>query len=673
MDVIMMSSSAPAEPHAEEAGPFVPGQSVGIWKSEDINGQRRFVRESKNKIASLWASVPVIPPKSERKRVVLLGESVARGYLFDPHFNPALCLQQIVNKSNFIDAEIVDLARVSIEMPELTQLTRDCLALKPDVIVVFAGNNWFASYLNISSSNELAEINALINEHSKADVAGVRFLNNDVFNAIRQNVEDKLATLAAEYITLLSEIARANQIPVIVVIPEFNLLDWKSTEMERILFRLSAEDLDKWLNAKWQAEQAIERADNEALKAAANVMIATDGSHPLGYELLAQYYLNNNDNAGARLNLEKARDTSLFCRSSGQARIYKVIQNKIIATAAETNLAVINLVDFFDRHFEGQLPGRNIFLDYCHLNDAGIILTMKQVAKKLLTALNIKADENLIDELEIDVDSDVKAIAYLCAAVHNAHYGQGDEIIGYLVREANECSHISRDIFKKYADFSSRKIDTVLCKSHQDLIEGELITQYERGSGFISKRGKKLLDLSLVDAMIATLKDAAIDIGEEITDLRMSEHSPASGPVDLLTPFYNTTSYDTYFGKEKPYYVARGTTSDFCLLADSYNSLNLKITYRMPETLAAGQAVQVLVNGNPLRILAVTNSWHTVDFEVPASMLVKGVNSIKLIWPHHGIVGLTANVLSSQEQSIDKLTAIFGELHMFKAIQAPLK
>src|SRR5204862_313740 len=73
----------------------------------------------------------------------LLGESVARGFFYDPIFNPAIALRAMfATAAPGRPIEVVDLARTDQLLAPLQRLVEAAVALEPDVMVVFAGNNW---------------------------------------------------------------------------------------------------------------------------------------------------------------------------------------------------------------------------------------------------------------------------------------------------------------------------------------------------------------------------------------------------------------------------------------------------------------------------------------------------------------------------------------------------
>src|SRR6185369_5337956 len=78
-----------------------------------------------------------------RLRVVLAGESVARGFPYHPQFGCALALQKLLDLVTGPDeVEVIDLSQNGLTYAGLASLVESAMALKPDAFVVFAGNNW---------------------------------------------------------------------------------------------------------------------------------------------------------------------------------------------------------------------------------------------------------------------------------------------------------------------------------------------------------------------------------------------------------------------------------------------------------------------------------------------------------------------------------------------------
>jgi hypothetical protein len=81
-----------------------------------------FVRRNELDPFGLWARCERISSKSNRTRIVLLGESVARGHLYDPHYNCARALQQALSKSFGDEVEVVDLARSGASYSQVLEI-----------------------------------------------------------------------------------------------------------------------------------------------------------------------------------------------------------------------------------------------------------------------------------------------------------------------------------------------------------------------------------------------------------------------------------------------------------------------------------------------------------------------------------------------------------------------
>src|SRR3954451_25386754 len=74
----------------ERKPPVARHGTIGVWEVSPQGYQRS---PALRQDWGLWASVQSLSPKDERKRVLLLGESVARGFRYAPDFNPAQALE----------------------------------------------------------------------------------------------------------------------------------------------------------------------------------------------------------------------------------------------------------------------------------------------------------------------------------------------------------------------------------------------------------------------------------------------------------------------------------------------------------------------------------------------------------------------------------------------------
>src|ERR1700761_5896069 len=110
---------------------------VGIWERKAQNGSPHFVRTMDTADEwNMWANQGRIEAKGSKRRIVLIGESVARGYLYDPLFTPARVLELILRPHFPVGGvEVVDLARLNLSRTQLTDLVNSALLLEPDALV----------------------------------------------------------------------------------------------------------------------------------------------------------------------------------------------------------------------------------------------------------------------------------------------------------------------------------------------------------------------------------------------------------------------------------------------------------------------------------------------------------------------------------------------------------
>ena len=347
---------------AQRPSPVKSGR-IGVETAAlEKGGARELVRDPAQAAEwRFWADVERIAPKRKR-RVVLLGESVARGYLYDPASTPAGVLASMLP-----GREVVDLARTDLTMMELGGLLGGLQALEPDTIVLFAGNNWHNVGFELP---DVARLAAAVRERG---FAGTR----------RVFMDEMVRPRARALMDALAATARDLGAKVVVVVPEFNLRDWRS-EPTVLAPVLPGEDNAVWLAAHTRGWDAMGRGDLEAAAAAAGAMIDLDeGTSSSSQELLAAVLIARGRTAEARARLEAARDAAFGLLAPHSPRCPAEVQDVLRGKSAEHGFALVDLPRVFARAQDGELPDRRLFLDYCHLTRAGIQLAMAEVAARL--------------------------------------------------------------------------------------------------------------------------------------------------------------------------------------------------------------------------------------------------------------------------------------------------
>ncbi len=630
---------------------------VGIYKREDKNGETYYHRDVDFKQQwSYYADVPTIPPKSSKKRVVLLGESVARGFLLDPGYTPAFVLGTLLNANGTKEEyEVIDLAETNLGMPGLRQRFQQCLALEPDLVLFLAGNNWGGDLISLVGE-EKEQYEKL---EAAAKVGGV--------GNTKQILENRFAEMVRSFLTEVGDTARQHQFSVIFTIPEFNLLDCRSTPGERFVSKLPVEDMEAWIDARVKTEEYAAKGNFEQCEEHARKMVELDPSHPIGFEFRADNFIKQYKFDEARQCLEMARDTALFCRTNSKPRIFHVIQKTIAEEAPKHDIEVVNLKEVFKTFLNGQIPGRDLFLDYCHFTALGIQVGMDPVYRKVLAAFGDQSNDSL-QAKDIKADRDVMALGHLFAAIHNAHWGQSFNILYHHCREA--LSH-SKDMAKTmvyYCDMISRKTSNNLCKSLEKIIEGNSkLDRYIHA--LIPPRDMKNMELELVEAMSNALKSFGIDLSEYIKKLRITEYGVVNRKVDLLKRFYHASSYDEYLGSKTAFFQARDIYSNFFIVAQTDHEIHLDFTLRLVDIPQGKNAkVSVFFNNHLLTELSASSQWDNYSIAIPAKYVQDDVNHLTIEWP---MVSTEPQAEATQGETgsiLDAVYQVFGEIISLSAI-----
>lgn len=601
-------------------------QRVGIWKSEWINGEKYFVKDKDcAKNFWFWSDIPVIPPKGKNTRVAFLGESVARGYLFSPYFTPVKCLQAILDENTEKqEYEVIDLACISINMEDLTELCKASILLEPDIIVVFAGNNWkHALYpLTDEEAQEMIDISE----------------TSERFEKMKIILEKKYYSMIDNLLKSIHDTYSQYNIPAIFVIPEFNLKDWEVPTDDTILFWPGGKT-GKWLELKDKLTHCLELNDLVNAERISTKLIEINPANPLGYKIMAECKLRQGLTEETRKYLEAVRDTSIYRRIFPPACI-SFIRETISNIAPQYGIGVVDLPEMFKEYLQGGIPGNDLFIDYCHMNEKGIQIAMKYLAKYLL---HLEKGRNRTNENirspHWQPDPKVVADAHFLAAIHCAHNGeQPYDTLYYHCLQAIQASEHVMDHMVNYIDMVSRKVPLIYNKNCKYFSKFGLVAQYPM---LFQPNDCRLMDVNLTNAMVDALRVAGKDIKSDVDTLRIRYFKPCKEKVNLLESYYREKSYiysgtdSGYFAfGEKAYYSAINCRSTFYLIADRQDNIRIEFTFRSSLPERKKEDILMKVNGVMVGSKPAYDQWQDLSVIVTKELLKEdGVNLIDIDWP----------------------------------------
>jgi hypothetical protein len=270
-------------------------EHVGIWKAEADGSWLRDIRLADE--FPLWASIDRIPAKkASRKRIVLIGESVARGWFYDPAYTPAKVLGECLETIAKGCFEVVDLARTSLGFDQMMALGMDTKALDADMVVFLAGNNWVAW-----------DFPRVVRKDPKRRHEAARVLREFGVPGIKTHLEQAAGRFfndqLASYFQQLS-----SRSAVTFVLPAYNLLDWH-WEMVADIPCLPEKDVARWLDLSERATRAFEQGNLAEIESLASEMCQVDrGTAAAGAALLARCKLRQGLGNEARKLLTEVRD-----------------------------------------------------------------------------------------------------------------------------------------------------------------------------------------------------------------------------------------------------------------------------------------------------------------------------------------------------------------------------
>ncbi|MFT5821729.1 MAG: tetratricopeptide (TPR) repeat protein [Crocinitomix sp.] len=624
-------------------------EKIGIYKSEQVNGENGFVRSDEYKshfYLSQRHTDFIRRDKTTTKRILLFGESVARGLFYEPYYGPAQVLEEILNTTSSATVEVVDLAVTSSSSVEILQLCKQSLVLSGDTVVIFAGNNWKREILLGLSPVELNKVYEEITS------------GNPNFENVNEQIQYGFDRMVNAFFSILTQIYKDKGVDLLFVLPEFNLMDFRSSELDQEMYMPNGRTQD-WIAVNKKGIEALKNENFVDLEALAEELIQLNPFHPKGYEWLADCRINEGQVQAAKELLRSAYDKGIYRATITFPRIYGELKKAIVRNCAEHNVNLIRSDEIFENHGEHKIPDKTLFLDYCHLSSEGIVLSMKACAEKLANIWNdVSLNTEKLETYELKTDPKVLSKAHFFAALHNNLCGQNFEIVDYHCKKTFEFDKDAINNMRGYMELSISNTPWNLSKEALNFIENELL-----GLGLVKYEGHARMD-SHITRSIRGILDAN-NLHNNYAQILSEKYGAETLEIDLLDPKFAVNSFQIIGELEekgKSFYSEINLKTAFNFFIPGNDSVKIKITLRIPDYSTA-TPVQVFINNQLIEKINAGTTWRTFNIPVSTAQLIDGVNSISIHWPLPATNPKKGVILGSITDFENAVSPVLGELY----------
>ena len=592
---------------------------------------------------------------NERINIAFFGESVANGFLFSPYFTPSQYLEKILLKVTKKSIRVIDKTKVSIRIKEMESLFDDPDVDTIECAIVFAGNNFRKDFWNEKEGDWERILEEISNGESWHKVIHKEFqqfsdeMVQELFDRMKQRFCDR-------------------DIPVIFVIPEFNLRDWDYNYYE-----IAQNWPEEGVPQIEQLKDKLKAALGEEITKTAQEFICADPSNPYGYIKLARYYDELGETKAAFTYYKEALNTNIY-RLGPPPGINDYIRKSILHVNREDRIHLLDLRDQLNSLEDGRIAGNDYFIDYCHLNVNGIVTVCESIAPFILKELGLRSFDTMKDSRYLPSD-EVTSNAYFYAALHSAHSGNlNQEYLSYQLRMAMKHDQNIADKMVNFARMASEKIPWRLNKNYLKINSNQYPTIRQ-------PKDCMVLDVELVEAMVNVLEEFHVMIRDEIEQIRCKEHMPLiNRKIDLLETYYRESSYFNTFIDSKSidyennhlsYCAFRNQETRFHLIATSNKELKCNIRMRAPY-MSQKREVKIYCNQKLVFAGMISEHWKKYTFTIQRQNLTShGNNEIIILWPslNDDLAMMEKKIkrdyFSGYEKFINRIRPRYGDIYEF--------
>ncbi|MFB6394223.1 hypothetical protein [Polymorphospora lycopeni] len=628
---------------------------IGIW-------ERRAGGDRYERIAGdwpNWSDSEGFSRNPDRRRVVLLGESVARGLFYEPTVTPAKLLRSALDTAAPGAAEVVDLARSGARFQDILDLADAARDLSPDAVIVFAGNNW---------KYELTEWVAA--ERLDGDA---RALGRDGIAGVLRRREAALADAVRDFVTRLCRLFDGSA-SMIFVLPESNLLDWHPQPLAPVL----GGDRDlAWCRLMGETRARADSGDWDRVLEHCDALHELDGAvsdQPFRYRAAA--HLARGERAKALADFRRARDVRLWCDGIDPSWLPSTGVAAARRAAVAAGADVVDLTRLLPAHAASGIPDRSLFADFCHLNGRGLVVSVAEIACAVGPRIGLPVDRQRCPGPG-DVPPRVEAGAAFAAAFVNSDFAQPAEIMNFHARRAAEADPDVVSAMESYC--TAPAIPVPWWMRPQDVPGFGNAERFLRGIGRV---GRYLYDDDLVASFTAQVNARRARDGAAPLPPRVDGALVAGTRTDLLDPIYapawRPLDWEGLLGTlpgrptgYRHYFRAHSERSRFtCVVADAV-PVDIDLTLRLGSP-GTGTAT-ILFNDREVDRVELTRRWRRVRRRIPPEHVTSGRNELEIRWSRTALGTMPVPVLAQRiTQGLgQELSVVYGEVHSIHASPAP--
>jgi hypothetical protein len=666
-----LAEGSPTSPELP-AGP----RPISIWQPREDSDGLIFERPEPGPLGDHFAAARTLRPKTGPlpRRICFFGESAAAGYLYAPHLTPARLLEGQLREIAGPGAwEVLDLARTNETLGSLAATVEASLQLSPDLLVIFAGNNW--------TLLETPEVSPYVpSVGARQEVAAA--LRAEGLLGPARLARQRLALRAEAALSAIAVRTREAKIPVVLVIPEVNLLDWETRQPAAWL---PGDGTARWHAAYVRGQAALEREDWSTAESTAWEMVDFDGGTcPTPFRLLARALLGQGRETDARdaciSEIDATHTPLLAFLAAPQAG---TAAREILAqTAARHGWAAVDLREVFADWTGSHLPGRRLFLDYCHLTAEGMQVAMAAVAEQVLRAIGQDAPawRFLLTQTSFPaVSPEAEATARLGAALHSAHrlvaVTPKAPLLAHWCREALAASPGIAGAFLDLAEMRAAPGPAVLTAAQRRNHASPYRLLLQHGLRWEG------LDADVLEAAQEALAETGHPEADEIARLLHSACAlPEEGRDLAACPRHLAEPLERFYPDVLGHADLPGRSTlrapwpeTTFLLAGDGRDVEVAVTARLPRVAGApGRKgrIEVALDSRPVGVFEAGEAWDRARLRIPGEQLAAGLHRLTLRWPPPPPAAEKAleAAIGRLEEGIEAdLHPVFGEVFALRA------